>query len=134
MLSIFPTLFAYNMAVPLVFRIVIGLSFILFGYANYTRNKEGKIGTLESFKIKPGKVWLRIIAATEIIGGVLVVTGLYTQIIALIFSIFLLIGLLAKSKKPDSLSLTRTELLLLLLVTASLLFLGPGFFAIDLPL
>ena len=134
MLSIFPALLAYNLAVPLIFRIAVGLIFICFGYSNLKKNREEKISALAWFKLHSGKNWLILIALIEILGGTLLFIGLYTQVAALVLSIVTLVGILAKQKNPDVLKLSAGFLYLLLLVTLSLLLLGPGFYAFDLPL
>ena len=134
MLSVFPTLLAYNLAAPLIFRITVGLIFICFGYSNRKKNRDEKISALARFKLYSGKNWLMLIALIEILGGAFLLSGLYTQVAALVLSIVTFIGILAKQKNPDILKLSAGFLYLLLLITFSLLLLGPGFFAFDLPL
>ncbi|MEK7574604.1 MAG: DoxX family protein [Patescibacteria group bacterium] len=134
MLSVFPELFSYALVVPLVFRIVIGILFIGFGYKNITENREGKIKILSDFKLASASVWLWCIAIIEIISGVLLVGGVYTQVVALILSVFLIIAIIGKYKNPSAVSLSQETVWLLILVTTSLLFLGPGFYSFDLPL
>ena len=68
------------------------------------------------------------------VGGLLLIVGLYTQVLALIFSVMLILKIWQKKKNAQALSLSEGTLFLLLLVTASLLLLGPGFYAFDLPL
>ncbi|MDO8591261.1 MAG: DoxX family membrane protein [bacterium] len=133
MLSFFPTLFSYELVVPFVFRVVIGLAFIWFGYENIIKKREVQIALLPNLK-SSSDFWLWVIAVIYITGGLLLVAGLYTQVTALVFSILLLLAAIAKRKNPEAASLPQTTTLLLLLISASLLFLGPGFYAIDLPL
>lgn len=133
MLSIFPTLLSYNQLVPFIFRLLTGVVFLSFAYSNITKNQEEKAKKLEHFKLKPGKIWLLTITSIEGIGGILLITGLYIQLTSLIFSIFLILGHFAKYRKSEFFQLSHTTLFLLLLITSSLLFLGPGFYSIDLP-
>ncbi len=134
MLSVFPTLFSYQLVVPFAFRIVIGIIFVAFGYLNITRRVGEKSATLERFGVNPGKFWLLILAIIEILGGIMFIIGLYTQVTALVLSILLAIGAKVKGKHENVFSLSLGFILLLLLITSSLLFLGPGFYSIDLPL
>lgn len=134
MLSAFPTLFSYELVVPFIFRIVIGLTFIWFGYRNGFKNREEKINLLSNFKLSSSPAWLWLIALAQALGGLLLFVGAYTQIVSLIFSVMLVVAVVTKHNKPDARLLPQGTLLLLLLITASLLFLGPGFYAFDLPL
>ena len=134
MLSFFPTLLSYNLLVPLVFRIVSGLLFISFGYESIYKNREAKIAVLENFRLKPGKVWLGILALIEIVGGAMLVIGLYAQLASLILSVLIVLGMIAKNKNSANLHLSFLFLFLFLLITLSLMFLGAGSYAIDLPL
>lgn len=121
------------MAVPFAFRIISGLLFIYFGYSAIAKNRAEKISAVESFKLKPGGFWLRVIALIEIIGGILLFVGFLTQIASLVLSVILLIGTIAKRKNPAVFSFSAGFLFLLLIITLSLLFLGPGLYSIDLP-
>lgn len=134
MLSAFPTLFSYALVVPFVFRVIVGLSFIRFGYANIAKNRDGKASLLADFVLTAPSYWLWFLAIIEIIGGALLTVGAYTQIVALVFSTILLVTIVSMRTKPETQSLSRGTLFLLLLITASLLFLGPGFYSFDLPL
>ena len=134
MLSVFPSLFTYELAVPFVFRIVIGLTFVVYGYKHIAETRDDKVALLVHVKPRTASFWLWCVGIVNIVGGLLLVIGLYTQVVALVFSILLLWAVMYKYRKPELVPLSQATLLLLLLVTASLLFLGPGFYAIDLPL
>lgn len=134
MLSLFPILLSYNLAVPLVFRVAVGLTFIFFGRTNLAEHKTSKLAMFERMGLKSGIVWLWILVAVEVIGGGLLVVGLWTQAAALALSVTLLLGIIVKIKNGDSLPWSVGFLSLLFLITLSLLFLGPGFYGLDLPL
>ena len=134
MLSLFPILLSYNLAVPFIFRLVVGLTFVFFGYQNSGTYKASKIALFESVRLKPGILWLWILVALEMLGGIMLVIGLWTQAASLALSIILLFGLITKQKNQDSLPWSFGFLFLLFLITLSLTFLGAGFYAIDLPL
>jgi uncharacterized membrane protein YphA (DoxX/SURF4 family) len=65
--------------------------------------------------------------------GVLVIAGLFTQVATIILSLLFVIGL-AKPKWIFAGPMTRTELILLLAISVSLMVLPAGYFAIDYPL
>lgn len=134
MLSIFPYLFSYALAVPLAFRLVLGALFIFFAYRNISDRGQKKSEVLEGFKLKPGHLCLWILALLEAAGGVLLLFGLFTQAAALGLSVMLVLAAVAKHKDKNSLGLPLGVILLLLLIALSLLFLGSGFYAIDRPL
>lgn len=138
MLSIFPTLLSYNMLVPLIFRLIGGIIFIYFGYATIVSfgktTLEESEPTPEISEAKNGKIWLWILSLIEIFGGILLLAGLFTQIASLTLSVLIILGMTKKYKKiVNNLSFSSGFWFMLLLATASLLFLGPGFYSIDLP-
>ena len=134
MLSLFPILLSYNLAVPFVFRVIVGLIFIFFGHSNLAEHKASKLAMFERMGLKSGIVWLWILVAIEVIGGGLLIVGLWTQAVALVLSSILFLGIIVKIKNGDSLPWSIGFLSLLFLITISLLFLGPGFYGLDLPL
>lgn len=134
MLSIFPELFTYSLIAPFILRIALGGYFILQGAH---RRKAGddpawdalwnnaKIGSLPTAPV---------LAKIQIIIGVLLFVGLYTQVAAILAIIF--VGIEWR-KQSQTAPLPFQELRVTVLAGAigvSLLFLGAGFLAFDLPL
>ncbi|MSR78983.1 MAG: DoxX family protein [Candidatus Taylorbacteria bacterium] len=134
MLNYFPALLSYNMAVPTVFRLIIGCLFIYFAYSNLTTNRESKIILFEKYSLSAGQLWLWVLVSIETLGGITLLVGIFTQISSMIMSVLLLAGLVSKQKYPDLLPWSKGFIFLLLMITASLLFIGPGLYSIDLPL
>ena len=134
MLSLFPILLSYNLAVPFIFRLVVGVIFIFFGRSNLTEHRASKIALFENMGLSSSLVWLWVLVTLEVVGGGLLIIGLWTQAVALALSIILLIGIIVKRKNENSLPWSSSFLFLLLLITSSLMFLGPGFYGLDLPL
>jgi len=56
MLSLFPILLSYNLAVPLVFRVIVGLIFVFFSYQNTNEQKTLKIALFEKMGSKSPSV------------------------------------------------------------------------------
>ena len=134
MLSVFPSLFTYALVVPFVFRIIVGAFFIYLAYATVNKDLKEKSAILENLKLKPGLFWLWIIIFIEIVGGVLLIAGLFTQVASLALSILIALNAIARWKNKKGVGFEASSILLLLVITLSLIFLGPGFYAFDLPL
>jgi|SRR3989338_1937946 len=134
MLSLFPILLSYNLAVPLVFRVIVGLIFVFFSYQNTNEQKTLKIALFEKMGSKSPSVWLWALVTIEMVGGIMLIAGLWTQAASLALSLVLLFGLFVKHKNEKSLPWSTGFLSLLFLITLSLMFLGPGFYGLDLPL
>jgi len=114
MLSLFPQLFAYQELAPLILRIAAGFIVISFAYPKLK---------------KPGEFGNFLVGLAEFLTGALLVAGFLTQlaaalvILAMIFEIF--------RPSPDK---NYKFMVLLMVVLIALMFIGPGFFAIDFPL
>ena len=120
MLSLFPDLFTYSFFAPLLLRLVLGLSFIYFGY-HLLRQALG--------------VGYKIIGLMELIAGAMILVGVWTQAAVLVLIILMLLNLFGWLK--SLLPVTQPALayqLLTLAALLSLLLTGAGAFAFDLPL
>ncbi len=106
MLSVFPTLLDWWLVAPVILRAALGLAFIHEAYAERQTQK--------------------IIALIKLLAGGLLILGLTTQAAALVGAIICLYELWRRE--------TNDSRLLKLAIAVSLLFLGPGFFTLDLPL
>jgi len=113
MLNLLPELLTYEILVPLIFRLFLGFYLVTKSINHYKQSR--KIFGLSEFTI----------------GGFLIL-GLFTQIAAFIFFLGLLNFIYTKRicQKKGLFNFYT----LLLIVSLSLIFLGAGFWAIDLPL
>lgn len=136
MLSIFPQLFAYDQLAPLFLRFAIGVIFIAHGYPKLFKNFSGTAQFFESVGLKPAKFWVIIVGVSEFFGGLALIIGFLTQIAALLIAITMLVAMVyvKKIKFKKGLVDGYEFDLILFAVALALLFLGPGAFAIDLPL
>lgn len=134
MLNLFPELFTYQLVAPVILRVVLGIIVINLGYLKLSSERERWVTSLKTLHIEPAKFFVKILAYAEIIGGCLLIIGLYTQLVALIFVV--IFGAEAYFESKEDLFFKRSFVfyLLLLAISASLLFLGAGFYAIDIPL
>ena len=120
MLSIFPSLLAYEQIGPLLIRLMVGITLVYFGY-----QKTLKKGTSSGSNAKAYGV-------VEIIVGLFLVIGLFTQLAALLNVIILVIKLGFKVRDGAFLTDGINYYILLLIMAISLLFTGPGFLSYDL--
>ena len=135
MLNPFPDLLAFALIVPTFFRLILSLIFIRSSLI-ILLNKENKEKEyfFDDLGLVPGNFYAYILALIEFIGGVALLLGYRTQIAALVLGIIVFIAFIFKLGNPHALRSGTRHYLLLFAMTISLLFLGPGFFAFDLPL
>ncbi len=112
-------------------RIFLGFIFIYFGYLKFFRDKEEKLLFFKRLNLSPPIFFLSIIAGTEIIGGILLVIGLFTQTVAILFSLLMLFATIIKLTNTNALKNNVDYYFMLFIISFSLIFLGPGIFAIS---
>ncbi|MEA1929520.1 MAG: hypothetical protein U9M92_01360 [Patescibacteria group bacterium] len=125
MLNLFPDLLTYGFFAPAFLRLVLGLSFIYFGY----RTLGSKAPAAESSAI------YKILGLIEFLAGLMILFGTWTQGAALVLIVLLLLNLFGFLK--NLLPVTAPALAYQLLVLGALLSLlltGAGAFAFDIPL
>ncbi|MFA7667008.1 MAG: DoxX family protein [Burkholderiaceae bacterium] len=71
-------------------RIVAGIAFMVHGWPKI-QNPMSLVGMVESLGFVPGPLWAVLLAATEFIGGILLVLGLLTRPAALATTVVLLV-------------------------------------------
>ena len=133
--SLFPSLLDFQMLGVFVLRVTLGLIFVYFWYEKITRQKAELIRFFEKLGLRPAKVYFNIVSSVEGVAGVLLVVGLYTQGVVIVTGSLMLLATIIKWRKPSALHRNTIDFYIILAVVSfSLLFLGPGAFAIDLPL
>jgi putative oxidoreductase len=132
MLSIFPALLTYKLVAPLILRLALGVIFLNFGWTKLKRQKNDKAAFFDTIGLKPGIVYVWVIALIEILTGLFLIVGFLTQIAALVAAVILIIATILKKKYPSSLESSKSFLILALIVAVSLLFTGAGFYSISL--
>jgi uncharacterized membrane protein YphA (DoxX/SURF4 family) len=123
MLSIFPNLYNYVNLVPDLFRIFLGLYLLKTAWDNYMMIRQA---------LKPQKAifW----SILEAVGAGLILSGLWVQPTALVFALLTASMILFRNKIPAAKMHPVEFQILLVIVYIALAVLGPGLFAIDLPL
>jgi putative oxidoreductase len=134
LLTLFPDLLTYGLIAPFILRVSLGLVLVYFSYLKFGKERMEKITFFESIGMRPGAFYVNVIGSIELIGGILLVVGAYTQAAALIGAFIMLVATFIKWRHPQSLRNDIEFYILLFVVALSLVFLGAGFWAIDLPL
>ena len=132
--NIFPELFTYSLMAPLILRLALGFIFINLGYLKLSKEKFGWISSLNILNIKPAWFFTWLIGLIEIIGGLFLIIGSYTQLIALILGVIAFCELFIEYKEESILKRDFVFYLLLVVICISLLLTGAGLFARDVPM
>ena len=134
-ISLFPHLFDYQMLGIFALRVTLGLIFIYFWYEKVTRGRMEAIRHFGMFWHGPVRIYFLIMSSATGLTGVFLIIGLYTQGAAIVAGLFMLKAIIVKCYLPSALPKNTTSFYVLLAVVSfALLFLGPGAFAVDLPL
>ena len=131
--SIFPDLLAFKLLAPVLLRGVLGIIFIVHGYPKLFKDFAGTAGWFDSVGIKPAKFWVLVVGVVEFFGGIALIAGFATQLAALLIAVDMLGAIFLVKRKMGFVNGYEFDLTLLAMAL-SLMFLGAGFYAIDLPL
>lgn len=134
MLNTFPDLLTYSLLAPLILRVLAGLIFIDLGILLFKGEKERWLASLSALKIPKPKIAIKIFGLIEIVGGAMLILGLYTQISALVLALLVFAEAYIEYKEPIILKRNFVFYVMLLAILLSLLLSGAGAFAFDLPL
>jgi uncharacterized membrane protein YphA (DoxX/SURF4 family) len=131
MLSVFPDLFAYRELAPALLRLALGTALVCYGYA---RLRAAFAGTLRAH-VGRGKgiaVWAMFAGIAEFFCGIALLVGIFVQPASL-FVIADAVVRGARHKEQARTAVPESAFFLIAMALA-LLLLGPGLWAIDLPL
>lgn len=133
MLNPFPDLLVFSFFAPTLLRIVAAVSFLAIGYVQIKRRNE--IGKTHFPIIGAPGAWLAVVVGiAAILIGLMLFFGYYTQYAALAGIVLGLKHIIYAKKYPRAIPLCRVDYIYLIVICASLLLLGAGAFAQDLPL
>ena len=135
MVSLFPHLFNYSFLAIGILRITLGLIFIWFAYTKIFHERIERIAFFEKLGLRPAVLFFSLVSGAELIAGIGLVVGLYTQLSAIITGIIMTLATIIKLRRPHALPYNTVEFYIILAVVSyALMFIGPGAFAFDLPL
>lgn len=134
MLSIFPSLLNYALLAPFILRVVLGLIFLDLGVLKFRSERKRWISSFEALGLRPADLFVPLYGLIQIIGGLLLLIGLWTQAAALAFVITTLIELYVEWSAKDILKRDLVFYFLLFVISVSILLTGAGAYALDMPL
>ncbi len=134
MLTTFPDLLTYGILAPLILRVVLGLIAINLGLLKLGKEKVEWIELFRTIHLHPAKIFVKILALIEIIGGLLLVVGAYTQITAIVFAVVFFCEMILEYRDESLENRNLPFYVLMFAISLSIIFLGAGAFAFDLPL
>lgn len=121
-------LFVFNNWALVLLRVVLGIILIYHGTPKIKDlAKTGK--DFANMGFKPGKFWGTLIAVLEFVGGIFIIAGVFTQLVAAILAVQFLVILITIKKSAE---FKDIEFDLLLLATSILVAtVGAGPYSID---
>ena len=134
MLNTFPSLLTYSLMGPFLLRVVLGIILLDLGKLKLRDEKSRWIASFEALHLKPAKELVTLAGIIDIIGGLMLIAGFYTQIAALAFVILFGVEIYVEFKNSAILKRDMTFYILVLVIAFSLLLTGAGAFAFDIPL
>lgn len=134
MLNPFPELLALSLLGPFILRVVIGLIFVDLGYLKFRSEKQRWLTSFETLGLRPADFFVPLYGLLQMVGGLMLLVGLWTQVAALAFVIFTGIELYVEWKAREIFKRDIVFHLLIFVISLSLLFSGAGAYAIDIPL
>ena len=114
----------------LLLRLAIGLIFIAHGWPKI-RNLRENAKNFEGMGFKPGTFWGTLVAIVEVVGGLAIFFGLYTQLAVLLIGIEMIVGTFWKMSRGQGLIGGYELDLILLAGCIVLLALGGGMYSIE---
>ncbi len=133
-LNTFPDLLTFSMLSPLILRVVLGLITMNLGNLKLGREMVAWQELFETINVHPAKFFVKFLAFVEIIGGFMLVIGSYTQLVSMIFAVLFFCEAVLEYRDPNLEKRNLTFYILMFTISLSLVFLGAGAFAFDLPL
>jgi putative oxidoreductase len=134
MLNPFPELLSFTLMAPLLIRVAVGVFFISFGWNKLTKEREHRSSFFDSIGLRPAGVYVTLLGLLQIIIGVCLIIGFFTQVAAILATVIMFVSYIIKVRHPEMLFNTTSIYALLFIMALTLVFTGAGLFAIDLPL
>lgn len=134
MLNIFPELLNYSLLAPFILRVVVGLIFVDLGVLMFKSERQRWITSFEALGLRPTDLFVPLYGLVQVIGGALLIIGLWTQGATLALVIITGIELYIEWSAKEILKRDTVFYLLLFAISLSLLLTGAGAYALDIPL
>lgn len=133
MLNPFPSLLILGILAPFIIRVSLGAT-LLYIAVEHFRSKKDIAEALSPLMGRSSSFAWVLLCGIEIVTGMLLVVGAWTQIASLVVVLLVLKTFLIKASLRRLSPLSRSAYVLMLMMALSLLLSGAGGFAFDLPL
>jgi len=130
-LNVFPSLLTYSILSPLILRVVLGFVALDLGYLKLGKEHASWKELFETIHFRPAHFFVKLLAWVEILGGLMLIVGAYTQVVAIVFSIAFFCESVVEYREESLEKRNFPFYILLLTIALSLIFLGAGAFALD---
>lgn len=134
MLSIFPQLLPFTLLGVFIIRLLVGLVIFYFSYQILFKKRKDFIKKINKTRNSFSEIFVWILGITTLISSSFMIIGFLTQISSLICGYLILNIMFLDSGENKILGQTKLFYLTLAVICFSFIFLGAGFFAIDLPI
>jgi uncharacterized membrane protein YphA (DoxX/SURF4 family) len=131
-LNTFPQLLTYGIFAPFVLRLIIGFIAINLGLLKLGKEKSRWTGLFDTIHFRPAKIFVKLFAFIEIVGGLMLMGGAYTQLVAIIFAMIYFASAVLEYREEGLEERTLPFYALMFVISLSLIFTGAGAFAFDL--
>ncbi len=132
--TLFPELLSFSLFSPLLLRIASGVLIYHIGHATITKSYRGLDSLVPPQYARYTLSISRIVGGIFCVGGISIGIGLFTQGVAMLFAVLLSFFFTLGYRSPQILPLSRTSLVLIIVILLSLMLSGAGLYAVDLPL
>lgn len=134
MLNIFPELLNYGLLAPTIIRITLAITLLFIGYETVFSKRLNFLSYFEAKKYPLAKLLPIKLGVAEIIAGLFLLFGFFTQVAALATVFLSLMLMYIENRDEKILPHSLTFYLIIAILSVTLLFSGAGAFAIDIPL
>jgi len=134
MQNVFPHLLSWSLLAPFLLRSVAGAYFVMFGWKALTTEWQVRKEFFEANGLPRPEIFATTNGIADLLGGMLLLMGFHTQIVALCLAVVCLIAIISKAS-GEKFPLPDIHVYVILLVVLSSLFItGAGYYGMDLPL
>jgi putative oxidoreductase len=134
LLNTFPNILTYSLIAPLILRVVLGFIAIDLGYLKLGKENTRWNALFETINFHPTALFVKALAIIEIIGGLMLLVGVFTQIVAIIFAVIYFCQAVLEYREETLEVRDLPFYVLMFTISLSLVFTGAGAFAFDIPM
>ena len=133
MLSLFPSLLSFGILAPFLLRVSLGIIFIYISYLIIYKDRKDFFSYYKKNKYPFPEAVTSSLGILTLLTGIFFIIGFLVQAVSIV-SIYLLISISFCDSEIKKLSFGKPFYFLSIIVSLSLILLGAGSFAVDLPL